>query len=83
VESAWADPFIAFRIGGLGEGAAENRCLLQCDNTETYSFHPAGINFLFADGHVTTLAADTDPRLILALMTPNRHDDHSGLAGAD
>lgn len=76
--SAWADPFIAFRIAGLGEGEAKNRCVLQCDNTEIYSFHPAGVNFLFADAHVSLLSADTDPRLILAMMTPDKADGDGG-----
>jgi len=76
--SAWADPFVAFRIGGLGEGEAKNRCLIQCDNAEIYSFHPAGVNFLFADGHVSLLSAGTDGRLILAMLTPDKGDGEGG-----
>ena len=80
LQSAWADPYIAFRLGGLGEGEAENRCVVQCDNSELYSFHPSGVGILFADGHVETLATDADPRLVLSMITPNRDDGDGGTA---
>jgi prepilin-type N-terminal cleavage/methylation domain-containing protein/prepilin-type processing-associated H-X9-DG protein len=71
--SAWCDPETVFRIKGTN--TPEGKCLLQCDNDqEIYSFHPGGVNFLFADGHVEYLDADTEPRLILALMTPDQGD---------
>ena len=75
LESAWADPYAAFQISGFGDQSP--KCLLQCDNAgEIYSFHPSGVNFLFADGHVECLDGDTDPRVIVALLTPNQGDNH-------
>jgi prepilin-type processing-associated H-X9-DG protein/prepilin-type N-terminal cleavage/methylation domain-containing protein len=80
LESAWADPFIAFAVSGFDEGDGAKRCVMQCDNDdEIYSFHPAGANFLFADGHVAVFSADTEARLVLALVTPSGGDDHHGL----
>lgn len=65
---AWANPVAMFIIIDGKEGSP----VLQQDNErQLYSFHPAGVNFLFADGHVDFLAEDVDPRLILGLMTPN------------
>jgi prepilin-type processing-associated H-X9-DG protein/prepilin-type N-terminal cleavage/methylation domain-containing protein len=73
--SAWADPWIAFRIEGIPLPSGE-RCVLQCDNNdEIYSFHRGGANFLFADGHVEFLSSETEPRLIEALMTPDQDDN--------
>jgi prepilin-type processing-associated H-X9-DG protein len=71
--AAWADPSTVLRIRGVSD--PPGRCLLQCDNhDEIYSFHPSGVNFLFADGHVEHLDESTEPRIILALMTPNQGD---------
>ncbi len=85
LESAWADPFITIRINGRKVGDEGNeRCVLQCDNDdEIYSFHPAGVNFLFADGHVALLSADTEPRLLIALMTPDRGELIEGVGTPD
>lgn len=82
LESAWADPFTTLRIDGTRvSDESEERCVLQCDNDdEIYSFHPAGINCLFADGHVTQLSPSIDQRLVLALITPDRGDNVDGLA---
>ncbi len=73
--SAWADPWTALRIKGtLIDGGV--KCVFQCSNAgEIYSFHPDGVNFLFADGHVEFLQADTNPHVIVALMTPNQGDN--------
>jgi len=69
--SAWSDPYIAIDISGENIGG-ERGCAMQCDNDdEIYSFHPNGVNFLFADGHVKMLPEDTEPKLLLALMTPD------------
>jgi prepilin-type processing-associated H-X9-DG protein/prepilin-type N-terminal cleavage/methylation domain-containing protein len=73
--AAWADPSTVVRVSGISTPTGV--CLLQCDNHgEIYSFHPGGVNFLFADGHVEFLDAGTEPRLILALMTPDRGDNN-------
>lgn len=76
--SAWADPSCAlFDIRGIAtEG---QKCALQCANTsesdgEIYSFHDAGANAVFADGHVTFLSAELDPRLLFAFVTPAQGD---------
>jgi prepilin-type processing-associated H-X9-DG protein len=77
--SAWADPSAAlFDIRGIAtEG---QKCALQCANTsesdgEVYSFHDAGANAVFADGHVTFLSAELDPRLLFAFVTPAESDN--------
>ncbi|MBI2826198.1 MAG: DUF1559 domain-containing protein [Planctomycetia bacterium] len=71
LESAWADPQTVADISGRDTPAG--KCLMQCDNAgEIYSFHPAEINFAFADGHVTGLSRQTDPNVLLALVTPDR-----------
>lgn len=75
--SAWADPWISFRVKGFFTPDQE-RCVLDCDNDgEIYSFHPGGVNLLFADGHVDFLSADTDSLLILAFVTPDQDDNKS------
>ncbi len=74
LQVAWADPYTAFSIGGVG---AEH-CMMQCDNDgEIYSFHPAGANLLFADGHVAFVAESADARTILAWLTPDRGDNNN------
>jgi prepilin-type processing-associated H-X9-DG protein len=64
---AWANPMgMACLIQGNGEH------ILQEDNAyHIYSFHPVGVNFLFADGHVMHLNGLTEPRIILAMLTPS------------
>jgi prepilin-type N-terminal cleavage/methylation domain-containing protein/prepilin-type processing-associated H-X9-DG protein len=76
--SAWADPSAAlFDIRGIAtEG---QKCALQCANTsesdgEIYSFHDVGANAVFADGHVTFLSAELDPRVLFAFVTPAQGD---------
>ena len=73
LKSAWADPFTVLTMNGI---ASQGKvCLLQCDNDdEIYSFHPATINFLFADGHVESVSMATDPGVILAWLTPAQAD---------
>lgn len=71
--SAWADPQTVADISGRDMPAG--KCLMQCDNAgEIYSFHAWEINFVFADGHVTGLSRQTDPKVLLALVTPDRAD---------
>lgn len=49
--------------------------LVQGDNARgLYSFHPSGVNVLYADGHVVTFASSIDPKIVLSAMTPNGHD---------
>ena len=73
VECAWANPL---GMGCILDG--DGSTILQQDNDhQIYSFHPGGVNFVFADGHVEMLDAQTDPRIILAIMTPNRDDSYA------
>jgi prepilin-type N-terminal cleavage/methylation domain-containing protein/prepilin-type processing-associated H-X9-DG protein len=45
-------------------------CALNCTNDhEVYSFHPAGANAVFADGHVQFLRAGMSIRVLAALVT--------------
>lgn len=74
LQSAWADPYTSFSISGIGA----ERCVMQCDNNgEIYSFHPSGVNFLFADGHVDFVQADTNARTILAWLSADRGDNNN------
>ncbi len=67
LDCAWASPMgMGFTLRG------EGLPILQQDNDHAiYSFHPEGVNFLFADGHVAFLEESTEPRIIVAIMTPN------------
>jgi prepilin-type N-terminal cleavage/methylation domain-containing protein/prepilin-type processing-associated H-X9-DG protein len=77
LESAWADPYINIRVDGIV--VDDRRLVLQTDNKdEMYSFHPSGVNCVFADGHVATLAADSDPRVVIAMVTPREADSAEG-----
>lgn len=70
---AWGDVRGPLQINGLQE---DRLCVLQCDNRdEMYSFHSGGANFLFADGHVEFLAANMDPRVLFARITPHDGDN--------
>ena len=74
VERPWADPRSIQQL----EATSSDNCLVQCDNIESlYSFHPGGVNLLFADGHVAFAAATTEPRQILDWMTPGATDKSS------
>jgi prepilin-type processing-associated H-X9-DG protein/prepilin-type N-terminal cleavage/methylation domain-containing protein len=65
---AWANPL---GMGCLIKGDGDQ--IMQQDNAyQVYGFHPAGVNFLFADGHVEHLSTLTEPRIILALLTPDQ-----------
>jgi prepilin-type N-terminal cleavage/methylation domain-containing protein/prepilin-type processing-associated H-X9-DG protein len=68
----WADtrgPF--FLNGASNDGSASpGPCPINCTNdNEIYSFHPAGANVLFTDGHVLFLKANTNIRIVAALIT--------------
>jgi prepilin-type processing-associated H-X9-DG protein/prepilin-type N-terminal cleavage/methylation domain-containing protein len=73
LDAAWANPTSALDIDSVN--GPNGVCIMQCDNSGAiYSFHPTGVNFLFADGHVEMVSAATDPRVILAWLSPNRAD---------
>lgn len=73
LDAGWANPFINLEINGVS--GPKGFCLMQCDNdNEIYSFHPAGVNFLFADGHVQLAQPETDPKILLAWLSPDQAD---------
>jgi len=71
--SAWCDPSSGIILDGPDkplEGLVQgsNRCGL-------YSFHSRGVNVGFADGHVSTIAEDIDPGVLVSLLTPDGRDN--------
>lgn len=74
--SAWAEPMIGISISGIQLPKQQQRCLLMCDNdSDIYSFHPDVANCVFADGHVESLSASIEPRILVALITPGQGDN--------
>lgn len=68
VDRPWGDPHIQ-ELNAVGTDTR----LLQVDNIESlYSFHPSGVNLLFADGHVVTAHSETESILILEWMSPDQ-----------
>jgi prepilin-type N-terminal cleavage/methylation domain-containing protein/prepilin-type processing-associated H-X9-DG protein len=68
---AWADPFSYAHLHGASQqgtrGAAY--CLVNCSSdNELYSFHPGGVNLLFADGSVHFIKESIDRRVIVFLI---------------
>jgi len=70
--AGWADPnngipLHGFRSDGL---RSPGSCAINCtNNNEAFSFHPAGINAVFADGGVRFISEDADIRVYAALIT--------------
>ena len=74
LNGAWSDPSVNLQLQGVWTESGP--CLVNCDNLgEIYSFHPSGANFLFSDGHVKTVAANIDPKAVLAWLTPDAGDE--------
>ena len=73
---AWADyDATSFIANGTRSNASPDICLVQCQNMdEIYSFHPAGPNCLYADGRVARLSVSSDPRVVLAVVTPDQSE---------
>jgi prepilin-type N-terminal cleavage/methylation domain-containing protein/prepilin-type processing-associated H-X9-DG protein len=53
-EGGWADPGAPFSLDGSErDGSVPGNCSMNCsNNSEVYSFHTGGANFVFADGSV-------------------------------
>jgi len=72
---AWADPNYELALDGSdeqlsGSGQGGGACVMNCTNdNEAYSFHPAGCNFLFADGAVRFLSQQVRPETFAAITT--------------
>jgi len=70
---AWADSFNAENWMQGSDSTGKNfpgTCTINCVNIQAfYSFHTRGANFVYADGSVHFLTADTDARVILELIT--------------
>jgi prepilin-type processing-associated H-X9-DG protein len=70
-EGGWADPNASFSIDGSNpDGTIPGGCALNCsNNSEVYSFHPAGANVVFGDGSVHFLPSGMNLCLLAALCT--------------
>ncbi len=68
---AWVGGTLIFFQGSTPDGATRpGPCAINCTNDqEAYSFHPAGVNAVFADGSVHFLNADIDIRIFARLVT--------------
>jgi prepilin-type processing-associated H-X9-DG protein len=67
----WVGGSIILFAGATPDGATKpGPCAINCtNNREPFSFHPAGINVVFADGSVRFLQEDMDIRNFARLVT--------------
>jgi prepilin-type processing-associated H-X9-DG protein len=69
---AWADPFSYFHPEGSAASGIRgaDRCLINCSSDiEFFSFHPGGVNVVFADGSVHFLKDTLAATSFFALIT--------------
>lgn len=68
---AWVGGTLILFQGSTQDGATRpGPCAINCtNNTETYGFHPAGVNSVFADGSVHFLNDDMNIRIFAGLVT--------------
>jgi prepilin-type N-terminal cleavage/methylation domain-containing protein/prepilin-type processing-associated H-X9-DG protein len=78
IDRPWADPR---SVQQLSTDGVETR-LIQCNNHESlYSFHPQGVNLLFADGHAELVAQSVGSEQILHWMCPD--EERKGQSNGD
>jgi prepilin-type N-terminal cleavage/methylation domain-containing protein/prepilin-type processing-associated H-X9-DG protein len=70
---AWADPFSYAHAAGSSpngmRGVAWGTCLINCSSdNEEYSFHPGGVNLLFADGSVHFIKETIDKKVYVFMV---------------
>jgi prepilin-type N-terminal cleavage/methylation domain-containing protein/prepilin-type processing-associated H-X9-DG protein len=72
---AWADVFsYAHLCGAQGKenGHRCGLCMINCtSDNELYSFHPGGVNGLFADGSVHFIKETADNKVVVGMITRN------------
>jgi prepilin-type processing-associated H-X9-DG protein len=61
-------------VEGGGPALSCTRAVNARNDNEPYSFHPAGANFLFADGHVDLIEESVDLKVMAELCTRNAHE---------
>src|SRR5262249_1487044 len=69
---AWADPANTISVTGFDPKTMTSggQCAVNCWNdNDPYGFHPAGANFLFADGSVHMLKAGMNKDILSKLVT--------------
>lgn len=70
--NGWADPDCGFSISGTTADGYMNggTCVVNCSNdSELYSFHPAGTHALSADGSVHFVSQSIDAQVLAAQVT--------------
>ncbi len=70
--AAWASPTNRFPLHSFSSTglASPGECAINCtNNNEAYSFHPGGINVLFADGGVRLIDENTNVFIFIAMIT--------------
>ncbi len=70
---AWADPYTYAHLAGSSpnglRGVSNGTCLVNCtSDNELYSFHPGGVNLLFADGSVHFIKESINPKVVVYLI---------------
>ncbi len=75
-DGGWGDPNSDYGLDGVTVSASgtsttsPGNCVINCDNdNETYAFHTAGANHVFADGSVRFVKSSISPQTYAALIT--------------
>lgn len=76
--AGWADDEQDFFLHGAKSdtlATPPGSCAINCHSDgEIYSFHSGAANVLFADGHLKSLSASTDIRIVARLITPRSRE---------